>query len=324
MNTKALIVIILILFVATTNQAQTEKSNYKHAVERYTYYYNNSMPDSIFAIFSTDMQLALPIEKTREFVEGFTQQLGSIESTEFVMYESVFAVYKAKFNQGVLAMNLSLDEESKINGLFFKPYVLDNLPTPGRNQTKMNLPFNSEWYVFWGGDTKEENYHVVVKSQKNAFDFLIKNAQGKSYKTGGKTNDDYYCFEEKLIAPCDAEVVLVVDGVKDNLPGEMNPTFPTGNTVVLRTANNEYIYLCHFKQHSIVVKEGQNIKQNDLLGLCGNSGNSSEAHLHFHIQNVEQMDVATGVKCYFEKLFVNGETKTDYSPVKGQLVSKQP
>ncbi len=59
----------------------------------------------------------------------------------------------------------------------------------------------------------------------------------------------------------------------------------------------------------INVKQGQKIKQGELLGLCGNSGNSSEPHLHFHIQNVENMNNATGVKCYFEEFYVDGKLK---------------
>jgi len=72
--------------------------------------------------------------------------------------------------------------------------------------------------------------------------------------------------------------------------------------------------------NSIQVKQGQKIKQGDLLGLCGNSGNSSEPHLHFHIQNVENIIYATGVKCYFDEIIVNGELMTDYSPIKDEKI----
>src|SRR5699024_1052259 len=112
----------------------------------------------------------------------------------------------------------------------------------------------------------------------------------------------YYAFGKEIIAPCDAKVVLVVDGVKDNKPGVMNPIYLPGNTVILKTANNEYLFFAHFKQHSIVVEQDDEVKQGQLLGLCGNSGNSSEPHLHFHIQNAENMNRATGIKCYFENL----------------------
>jgi len=90
--------------------------------------------------------------------------------------------------------------------------------------------------------------------------------------------------------------------------------------VIIKTANNEFLVFCHFKHRSIKVKEGQRIKQGELLGLCGNTGNSSEAHLHFHIQNIEDTNTATGVKCYFDKLFINGEVKQDYSPIKNERI----
>jgi murein DD-endopeptidase MepM/ murein hydrolase activator NlpD len=96
--------------------------------------------------------------------------------------------------------------------------------------------------------------------------------------------------------------------------------FATGNTVIIKTENDEYLVFAHFKQNSIKVKQGQKIKQGELLGLCGNSGNSSEPHLHFHIQNIESFIGATGVKSYFDKLIVDGKEKTDYSPVQNEVI----
>ena len=62
--------------------------------------------------------------------------------------------------------------------------------------------------MFWGGDTKELNYHVVSTAQKNAFDIVIKDGKSKSYKTDGKTNEDYYAFGKEIFAPCDGIIVL--------------------------------------------------------------------------------------------------------------------
>ena len=177
--------------------------------------------------------------------------------------------------------------------------------------------------MFWGGDTKELNYHVAYQAQKNASDIIITDNKGNSFKTDGKTNEDYYAFGKELFAPCDGEIVLVIDGVKDNNIGEMNPFNIGGNMIILKTANKEYLVLCHFKHQSIKVKEGQKIKQGEVLGLCGNTGNSSEPHLHIHIQNVEDMNVATGVKCYFDKLIVNGKAMIDYSPIKNDKIKNE-
>jgi hypothetical protein len=318
---KRIILIVLIGLSISNLFAQTEKDTYKAVVDKFVSYYNEGQPDKIFNQFSTEMKSALPIEKTQAFVNGLKQQLGKIKEREFIKYESTVAVYKTQFVNGVFAMNISIDKESKIDGLFVKPYVPDNLPVIERNVTKLILPLKKQWYVFWGGDTEALNYHVVVKSQKNAFDFLIVDESKNTHKNNGEKNTDYYCFGKELIAPCNGEIILAVDGIKDNIPGQMNSTFPLGNTVIIKTKNNEYLYFCHFKQFSIKVRQGQKVKQGELLGLCGNSGRSSEAHLHFHIQNTENMEIATGVKCYFENIEVNGKIKTDYSPIKGELIN---
>jgi murein DD-endopeptidase MepM/ murein hydrolase activator NlpD len=285
--------------------------------------YNAENYDAIFSSFATVMQNALPHDKTIELLTGLKSQAGKITQRAFVKYEQSYASYKTNFERALLTLNISIDNDSKINGLFIKTFKESDLPKISRNKTKLMLPFKDEWTVIWGGDTKELNYHVESEAQKNAFDIVIRNEKGVSFKTDGKLNEDYYAFGKDLMAPCDGEVVLVVDGVKDNQPGILNPVYVPGNTVIIKTLYNEYLFFAHFKQHSIVVKQGQMLKQGQLLGLCGNSGNSSEPHLHFHIQNVEDMNAATGVKCYFDNILVNGQTKTDYSPIQNEKISNK-
>ena len=311
------------IFITMLSFGQTEKETSKKVSAEFEIHYNSDDYKNIFDLFSSEMKSALPIEKTTEFLKGLKSKAGKIQQREFVKYEQTYASYKTNFEGAIFAVNISLDNNSKINGLFVKPFKENNLPKLKRNKTELILPFKDEWKVFWGGDTKKLNYHVESEAQKNAFDILITGKNGKTFKTDGETNEDYYAFGKELIAPCDAEVVLVVDGVKDNKPGVLNPIYVPGNTVILKTKNTEYLLFAHFKQNSIVVKQGQKVKQGELLGLCGNSGNSSEAHLHFHIQNVEDMNQATGAKCYFSEIIVNGELKKDYSPIKGELIKNK-
>ena len=320
---KKLSIIILIL-VPFFSFGQTEKETSKKVSAEFQEFYNLDKYQNIFELFSAEMKSALPIEKTTDFLKGLKTQAGKIEKREFIKYENgTYASYKTNFERALFSVNISLNKSGKINGLFVKPFKESNLPKLERNKTNLILPFKGEWTVFWGGDTKELNYHVESEAQKNAFDIVITDKNGKSFKTDGKTNEDYYAFGKELIAPCDAEVVLSVDGIKDNIPGELNPIYIPGNTVILKTKNDEFLFFAHFKQNSIVVKQGQKVKQGELLGLCGNSGNSSEAHLHFHIQNIEDMNKATGAKSYFSEIFVNGELKKDYSPIKGEKVKNE-
>jgi murein DD-endopeptidase MepM/ murein hydrolase activator NlpD len=270
-------------------------------------------------MFSPEMNAALPLDKFAQVSAGLKAQFGIIKKIKFVRLQSASAFYETTFDNAVLGMTITLNPKNEIAGLLFKPYT--EAKEIVRNTTKMKLPFKGEWSVTWGGDTKEQNYHIESVAQKNAFDILIKDEQGSTHKGTGESNEDYYAFGKELYAPCDGEVVLVVDGVKDNIPGVLNPIYIPGNTVIIKTATGEYAFFAHFKQHSIVVKQGQKVIAGALLGLCGNSGNSSEAHLHFHLQNVEDMTKATGAKCYFDQLKVNGVLKLDYSPVKGEKIS---
>lgn len=70
------------------------------------------------------------------------------------------------------------------------------------------------------------------------------------------------------------------------------------------------------------VKKGQKPGKGQLIG-CGNSGNSSGAHISFLIQNGVAGAGTSGVKAYFEELKVNGGPKTDYFPVKGDRIQSQ-
>ena len=100
----------------------------------------------------------------------------------------------------------------------------------------------------------------------------------------------------------------------------MNPKQFLGNAIILETKNNEFITMAHFKEKSIVANEGDQVKAGQLLGQCGNSGNSSEAHLHLSLQNVKNVMNAVGGKLYFKRIKVNGEIKEDYLPVKNDKI----
>jgi len=314
-------ILILITFLSIFNSAnsQIEKENYKQVSTRFVSFYNVDKNDSIVAMFSPEMNAALPLDKFSQVTAGLKVQFGVIKKLRFVRLQSALALYETTFDKAVLGMTITLNPKNEIAGLLFKPY--NEAKEIIRNNTKMKLPFKGEWSVTWGGDTKEQNYHVESVAQKNAFDFLIYDEKGLTHKGTGEANEDYYAFGKELYAPCDGEVVLVVDGIKDNIPGVLNPIYIPGNTVIIKTANGEFVFFAHFKQHSIVVKQGQKVTTGALLGLCGNSGNSSEPHLHFHLQNTEDMTKATGAKCFFDQLKVNGVLKSDYSPVKGDKIS---
>jgi Protein of unknown function (DUF3887)/Peptidase family M23 len=311
---------LILTFISCTISFSQEQDNYKEVASKFQSFYNTEDYESIFNMYDDNLKAALPLEKSNTFfAQNLKSGLGKIMNMEFYKTKQTAYVYKTTFENAIFDVFISLNQNNAINGLYVSPYKPDNLPKLDRNITKMTLPFNEEWFVFWGGTTVEDNYHVAYNNQKYAYDlFMVKD--DKSYEGDSKKNESYYVFGKEIIAPCDAKVIKLITGVHDNIPGKMNPKQVTGNTIILETQNKEYILFAHLKEKSIAVKEGQNVEQGDLLGLCGNSGNSSEPHLHLSLQNVKDMNIATGAKLYFQKIKVNGEIKEDYLPVKNDNI----
>lgn len=314
------VVFVILIFWVQQAAGQSEDSKRIPVVDSFQSAYNKGSYDSIFFSFSSTMRQHLPLDKTQEFFQRLDHQAGNILERKLISASLDKFRYKLIFERGIYSMDLSLDTEDNVSGFLINPFVDEILPKLERNISSFILPFKDSWTVVWGGDTRILNYHLESRAQKNAFDFVLVGRSGKTYRTDGLCNEDYYAFGQEIIAPCEGKVVLVVDGVKDNIPGEMNPTYVPGNTVVLKTSKDEYLFFAHFKQYSIEVTPGEIIRQGQLIGQCGNSGNSSEPHLHFHLQNVEDLNKATGAKSFFKKIMVNGEIKYDHSPQKGEVV----
>ncbi len=312
-------ILLILLFLPGLICAQTPE--YVNVIESFKDSYNKSDAEAIFGMFNTQMQQSVNMETTKSIITSFQTQFGEMKNFEFKEKEGLLETFIAHFERGKQTIHLSLDPENRISGLLFKPFTDSRPPKFERNTTELGLPFRGKWFTVWGGDTKAQNYHVNFPAQRGAFDFLVLGSNNKTYERSGTRNEDYFAFGQPIFAICDAEVVQVDTGVDDNKPGTMNPAQPLGNAVVLKTANDEYIFYAHFEKGTIKVKEGQLVKRGQLLGNCGNSGNSSEAHLHLHIQDGPNLYSDVGAKCYFDEIMVNGELKTDYSPVRLDRIS---
>ncbi|MFH6602450.1 peptidoglycan DD-metalloendopeptidase family protein [Maribacter algicola] len=314
------VTLLLLLFTFGASFSQEEQGRYAEAATEFMSRYNDRDYIAIFDRFNVDMKKALPREQTLAFFEQNVNNLmGDITEMRFDRIDKGAHIYRTDFERAVAEVLISLTPQNRINGLAIKPLKDDEIPVLERNVTKMALPFNGKWFVFWGGTTVEQNYHVDYADQQYAYDILMV-ANGSSYEGDPKKNESYFAFGKEIIAPCDARVAKVVTGVHDNIPGELNPRQLTGNTVVLETDNGEFILFAHLKEGSIVVQEGQDVRQGELLGQCGNSGNSTEPHLHLSLQNHVDMLQSTGAKLFFDQIMVNSELKTDYLPVKEDFI----
>lgn len=315
------ILVSLSLFISGSIFSQSP--NYKAALKKFQENYNNNTPGPIFNMFDATMQASVNLKTTTDIVNTFQTNYGNFKSFSFKERKETLETYTGVFEKGKLTIIISLNSNDKINGLLFKPYEGDGSPGKfERNTTAMQLPFKGDWLTFWGGTDKKDNYHVINRAQRGAFDFVILDSNNKTYERSGTRNEDYYAFGKPIYAVCDAEVVKVITDVEDNKPGTMNPKQVLGNSITLKTSNDEYIVYAHFEKGTITVKEGDTVQKGHFLGNCGNSGNSSEPHLHIHLQDEKEMTNATGARLFFEELVVNGKIQKDYSPVKNDIIAK--
>jgi len=172
-----------------------------------------------------------------------------------------------------------------------------------------------------GGRSPETNNHLRFKegegpqNQIYAYDFRSENTGEE------KTLGDYPAFGIEVIAPADGTVVQVIDGAIDVEIGERDRSVGVGNTVIIDHRNSEYSLICHLKYNSIKVEVGQTIKQGEVVGLCGNTGNTTQPHIHYHLQDGPLMHTANALPAQFAEIMVNGEIKKNYEPVRYEKVS---
>lgn len=126
-----------------------------------------------------------------------------------------------------------------------------------------------------------------------------------------------------MLAPAPGEVVSVVTDLPDNNPGHTDGRNPPGNHIVLDLGNAEFAVMAHFKQHSVAVQSGSTIESGDVIGLCGNSGNSTEPHLHFHVQDSPEFGAGNGKPAQFVDYLSNELPVARGEPRRGESIQRQ-
>ncbi len=185
----------------------------------------------------------------------------------------------------------------------------------------VRLPANVPLQVLWGGDTLEVNQHVVVPDQRWAYDLAV-----APYLTGSTKLEDYGCYGISVVAPVAGEVVNAHDGEPDMTPGVISDDLEaiTGNHVAIRMESGTYLVIAHLKRDSVTVQTGDIVEEGQVIGQCGNSGHTSEPHIHIHHQRedptVFPVNFAEGLPLYFRDhdgepmpeggILIEGETLT--------------
>lgn len=230
---------------------------------------------------------------------------------------------------GPIDVTWGLDARGEVALFAVTPQIEESTAAPSRRldyrtKTALQLPVAGLWQVFWGGRTIAENYHAAFPDQRFALDLLVTRG-GSSYRGDGAELSDYYCFGRPLYAPGTGVVVDTVSDLPDQAIGESDTEKALGNYVIIDHQNGEFSFLAHFRQGSVEVAVGERVEAGDAIGRCGNSGNSSEPHLHYHLQTDAVFHGAAGgegLPAQFLNYTADGRRVTRGEPVRGQIIER--
>lgn len=285
--------------------------------------------ESLWSAMTPEMQSGFgtieALKKFRDDLEtGFGAETGPPE--EKTLRHEGYDIYIrtarwAKSDSPVL-MQWTFDEERRIAGFFVRqaPQVAESRFLDYQTKARLSLPFEGEWFVFWGGRTIEQNYHAADKAQRFAYDFLIRR-DGASHTGDPSKLENYFCWDRPILAPADAIVAALADDLPDQAIGETDAGNAAGNHVVLDLGNGEYAFLAHLRRGSVAVKLGERVQRGTELGRCGNSGNTTEPHLHFHLQTTPLLHQGEGLPAFFEGYVADGRPVARGEPLQGQVVA---
>ena len=111
-----------------------------------------------------------------------------------------------------------------------------------------------------------------------------------------------------------ALLYLVLEGMVRELLG---PGRILGNHVVLDLGDGVHAVLAHLRRGSVRVRPGDRVAAaGQPLAACGNSGNSSEPHLHFQLMDHPSVLLAAGLPMAFDHFQIAG---ADRSGLPGNL-----
>ena len=176
------------------------------------------------------------------------------------------------------------------------PIVIHS-PLKGKNWLAANGPSNTSAHrrAMLPSDGKP---HI---GQRYAIDWVQLGDDGQTFTGDKSKNSGYHAYDQEIHAVADGKIVEVKDGIPENEPnsGQLavqitSDTLP-GNRIIQEIGEGHYAAYAHLRPGTIKVKAGDTVHAGDVLAHLGNTGNSSEPHLHFQVCDAPSFPASEGL-----------------------------
>lgn len=240
------------------------------------------------------------------------------------------------FLPNTLAHRIRVHEvgQQQIRELTTKPVAIKD-----RQPVIVAGPLRGDRWAAGGGpsnDSYHRRAHLVIDghgylAQRYAIDFVKIDNNGNTYHDNKADNKNYYAYGQDVLAVADGRIVEVKDGIPENIPQSGKTAVPIdlntvgGNYIVMDIGYGRYAFYAHLIPGSLKIKLGDIVRKGQVMGKLGNSGNSSEPHLHFHIVDTPSFLGANGVPYAFDQVAIYSSQSTQQNgEVKYKVLNNQP
>ncbi len=189
----------------------------------------------------------------------------------------------------------------------------------------IEAPLRGErWMAFNGPSNTSPHRRAIIPvdgkpmiGQRYAIDWVQVGDDGQTYSGDKSDNRSYHCYNQPIHAAADGKIVEVKDGVSENLPNSGKLAVPmtwdtiAGNHIIEDFGNGRFAAYAHLRPGSIAVKVGDTVRAGDVIAHLGNTGNSSEPHLHFQVCTLPSFIKSEGLPFAIDKF-----TRLDYKTEK--------
>lgn len=205
-------------------------------------------------------------------------------------------------------------------------------PGAAREPVEVGPPVSGRWSALNSPADRTPSHGVHAYGQTFAIDLVAEPKPGarpgfRVLWPVARRNRDFPAFGAPLLAVADGTVVRASDTQRDHLSRNSLPALLylmilegsvrelagvrriIGNHVVIDLGDGTHALYAHVRRGSLAVREGDRVTAGQVLGRCGNSGNSTEPHVHFQLMDGADPDTARGVPFTWRGIGVprNGE-----------------
>lgn len=128
----------------------------------------------------------------------------------------------------------------------------------------------------------------------------------------GDAPSEYAGWGRAILAPADG-LVTTARGDRPDQPNANTsdpaffaPEYPNGgdpgNHVIIDHGNGEFSMIAHLQAGSLGVQAGSRVRQGDILGKLGASGDASGPHVHYQLQAGPDWQYADALPCAFSNI----------------------